>query len=123
MNAYYRMKLEVTHQDREFTDNEINEITDIFRENWDLNDLWTDDKTITIEGDDNLSGSEEDFLNHLSEEIWKELGYFVEIQLHAAYLENPPTECYQRDADDYVRIMKKSKFNEHKQRMLDGAKG
>lgn len=69
------------------------------------NQIRTDVSTLSLEagGENYLCGgeSEEEFAARVSEAVWEELGYFVEVTVRATYLEEIPFETHICSEDEY----------------------
>ena len=84
-------------------------VTDAALLHWEFEDFWNDDdRTGFCAGAEGYLGggeSEEEFVQRLSEEIWKANGAFCRVEIRATYLEELPYEIYELDEDDYKRTM------------------
>jgi len=107
MSRFYRMGVVVSGVEPD----EAPKIYDALMHEWsfDENDYfyYENDKSIDMCGESNLCGGEdeEEFAQRIAEAVWKAVNRYVEVAVHATYLEDLPYETYCKDEEDYERWM------------------
>jgi len=104
MSRRYEMTIEV-HSPNEAKEAAIHEAIEGHRT---VDDYWDNKGSIVCCGDSNLTGgeSEQAFARRVSHAIWRANGAYCSVDVRCVYLEDPPTETYTFDEEDYDKWKK-----------------
>jgi len=105
MSRYYEITIDV----EDITDPlDIEVVEGVIREHWQVDDTWSTDSYFSFNGRSYLAGgeSESEFADRISKEIWRAMGRYEPITVHATCLEDVPCEEHYRSQEDYDRLTK-----------------
>jgi len=103
MSRAYTMQIEITGSDPD----KRQQIEDVLRENWIVDDCAVEDEVLTVAGDSQLTGgeSEEEFTDRIAKAVWKANEGYCEVLVNATCLEDMPYDTHYRDEGDYARLV------------------
>lgn len=83
---------------------EVENIKDAVEEEWGLEDEWKEgDEHVFFAGQGSLGGgeTEAEFSRRVAQAVWDTVNKFCKVEVQCSYIEDPPTEYYSFDEDDY----------------------
>ncbi len=102
MSRSYRMFVRI----QGFCPRHVDEIIEAAEHQWPFEGWSKSDGQLTAAADSNLCGgmTESEFAEELVREIWAANGGFCTVDVSAIYMEDPPSEDYSFDEDDFQRL-------------------
>lgn len=107
MSKTYEMIITI----RNYNPDKKNELIEACRNDWEIKDenIWEEPDSLTCYGRSFLTETEEEFVDHISGEIWEANGGFCEVFVNATFLDDLPSEEHERGLQDYQKWLKTKK--------------
>ena len=99
MSRHYEMHITV----RGFQKEKEADITAAIENEWNITDSWAEPDGTTYFGEGSLVGGEgeAEFSRRIRNAVWEANDVYCEVEVKCIYLDDPPTEFYTFDEEDY----------------------